>query len=139
MTDTNKLKTKLETIFNSIIKDKTQFVYDGPLENFEYYDMMWQAGEKNCLYTFAGNNLCMFNCKYENEDAIIMLFGIPLNIEVKEHNKKIVNYVKEVNERIMDLVILLENFFIILDFVSSVEKTEEKFSFLFIIKKLNNK
>ena len=55
---------------------------------------------------------------------------------LKESNKKVVNYTKDVNERIMDMVILLEDFFITLDYISSIEKIEEKFSFLFIIKKL---
>jgi hypothetical protein len=136
MTDKNKLKIKLKTIYESIIKDKNQKVYTGPIENFEHYNMLWEAGEKDCLYTFAGNNFCMFNYKYENEDSIVMLFGIPLNIENKEQNKKVVNYTKDVNERIMDMVTLLEDFFITLDYISSIEKTEEKFSFLFIIKKL---
>jgi hypothetical protein len=133
-----KLKQKLLDIFNNIL-EKKECVYDGPVEDFDHYNMMWSAGQKDCLYNFAGNNLCVFNGKFEGEDAIIMLFGIPINVnesnDDSSKSKKVSHSIKDINERLIDIVSLLEDAFITLDYINSVEKPEEKFSFLFVVKK----
>jgi hypothetical protein len=70
----------------------------------------------------------MFNTIYENEDAIMMIFSLPIN-PVDDTFKSMV-------ERTMEVVESLENCFIKLDFLKSDEVNEDKYVYITAIKKV---
>jgi hypothetical protein len=64
----DRLKEIFETTLDSGIK------YDGKIKNIDYYSLFCKAASEEKLYKLMGNNLCMFNCKLEEKDAVMMIF-----------------------------------------------------------------
>jgi len=75
-----------------------------------------------------GNNLCMFNCSMEGEDAVMMIFSIPINSKDSG--------AKNVAERVMEVIGGVEECFITLDHVKSEEVKEDKFVYVTAVKKI---
>ena len=117
---------RLKEIFESIIESGTR--YDGSIDNISYYDLFCKAASQEQLYKFMGNDLCMFNCTHNNKDAIIMIFYIPINSE--EYG------VKNVAEKVIKIVGILEESFITMDYLKSQEIKEDKFIYVVGIKNI---
>jgi hypothetical protein len=99
---------------------------DSNLENLEYYNMFCKAAAKNHLFKLFGNNLCMFTTMYENKEALLVLFSIPINSDESG--------AKGVAERVMEVIFALETCLVTLDYVKSEEVKEDKFVYVSIIK-----
>ena len=73
----------------------------------------------------------MFKCDYENKDAIMMMFSIPIN------NAEDTTGAKNVAERVMEVVEATEKCFVTIDNLKSEEVKEDKFVYITLIKVLN--
>lgn len=123
MVKTNVIE-RLKEIFESTIESDLK--YDGSIENIDYYNLFCKAAAQDKLYRILGNNLCMYNCSYNNKDAVMLIFFIPINMEDSG--------VKNVAERIIDVVEKIEICFITLDYLKSQEVKEDKFIYIVAIK-----
>jgi len=119
----DRLKEVFETTVESGIK------YEGSLENPDYYGLFCKAASKEQLYKLMGNNLCMFNCEVDGDDAVMMLFSIPINTSEESG-------AKNVAERVMEVVQNIEECFVTLDELDSEQVQEDKFVYVTAIKKL---
>lgn len=121
-------KQRLKEIFESTIDSDLKF--KGKLENINYYNILCEAVSKDNFFKFRNNNLCMFNYNYKNEDSILMIFSIPINQEIG---------IKNIAERVMEILNDLEQTFITLDYIKSEEIKEDKFVYITAIKKIEEK
>jgi len=120
------VRERLKEVFENTID--TGIKYNGSVENPEYYTLFCKAASKDQLYKLMGNNLCMFNCSYNNEDSIMMIFSIPINSQDSG--------AKNVAERVMEVIGGVESCFVTLDHVKSEEIKEDKFVYVTAIKKI---
>lgn len=120
------VKARLKEVFESTLD--TGVKYEGSVENPEYYTLFCKAASKDQMYKLMGNNLCMFNCSYSGDDAVMMIFSIPINSKDSG--------AKNVAERVMEVITGIEECFITLDHVKSEEIKEDKFVYVTAIKKI---
>lgn len=120
----DKLKEVFEVTADSGIK------FEGDISKLDYYTLFCKAASKDKLYKIIGNHVCMFNCEYNNSDAVLMIFFIPINSEDSG--------AKNVAERVMEVVDLTENCFISIDFLKSEEVKEDKFIYVTVVKKIDD-
>lgn len=120
----NYIQDKLREVFEATVESGIK--YDGTINDIKYYDLFCKAASKDKLYKLMGNNLCMFNCQYKNEDAVMMIFFIPINTEDTG--------VKNIAERVMQVVEETETCFITLDYIKSEEVKEDKFIYITVVK-----
>lgn len=120
------VKEKLKEVFENTID--TGIKYEGSIENPEYYNLFCKAASKDQLYKLMGNNLCMFNCYYNNDDSVMIIFSIPINSQESG--------AKNVAERVMEVIGGVEDCFVTLDHVKSEEIKEDKFVYVTAIKKI---
>jgi len=127
--DQNYIRDKLNEIFENTIESDLK--YEGDIVNIKYYDLFVKAVAKKQLHKLMGNNLCMFNCEYEGKDAVMILFSIPINS--KETGSK------SIAERVMEILVGIEDCFTTLDTVKSEEVKEDKFVYVTAIKKIGGR
>ncbi len=120
------VKEKLKEVFENTID--TGIKYEGSIENPEYYNLFCKAASKDQLYKLMGNNLCMFNCCYNNDDSVMIIFSIPINSQESG--------AKNIAERVMEVIVGVEDCFVTLDHVKSEEIKEDKFVYVTAIKKI---
>jgi len=120
---------KVKDIFNSTIDSGNE--YSGSNIDIDYYNLLCKATANSKLFKLFNCNLCMFKYKFEDKDSILILFGIPINV-----NAELTNDAKHVSERIMDVLRVLESCFITLDYMFTHESKEDKFVYIVAIKKL---
>lgn len=122
----NYLKQRLKDIFSTTYEKGIQWEGNS-LSDIDYYSLSCKAAANDILYNFKESNVCMFKCNYENEEAILIIFSIPINLSKES---------KHITERVMNTIQLLEETFVYVDYLSSVEQKEEKFVYLTVIKKV---
>lgn len=120
------VRERLKEVFENTID--TGIKYEGSVEAPEYYSLFCKAASKEQLYKLMGNNLCMFNCNYNNDDSIMMIFSISINSQESG--------AKNVAERVMQVIGEVESCFVTLDHVKSEEVKEDKFVYVTAIKKV---
>ena len=74
----------------------------------------------------------MFYCDYEECPSVMMIFAIPINTEEESGGKYVA-------ERVMEIVKKAEDCFITLDYVDSKEIKEDKFVYVTMLKKIEEK
>ena len=77
-------KQKLKDIFSTTYEKGIQ--WNGSLSNIDYYSLSCQAAGHDLLYSLNECNVCMFKCNYEEEESILIVFSIPINLEVRTLN-----------------------------------------------------
>lgn len=122
-----KVKDRLIEIFESTIESELRC--EDPVEKINYYNLFCKAASNKRLFKVMGNNLCMSNYRYENRDAILMIFSIPINPDETGS--------KDIAEKIMEIVSETENAFVTLDYIVSNKVEEDKFVYITAVKKLN--
>jgi len=123
------VREKLKEIFEATVDSDSK--YSGSFTDIDYYALLCKSAAKDRLFKLMGNNMCMFNCKYDENDAVLMLFSIPVN--TKEIGSK------HISERVMEVIENVEACFTTTDFSSSREVKEDKFVYMVVIKKLDKK
>lgn len=118
--------TKLKEIYENCLEGAENIILKSP-DDLDFCNLMFKSASNNLLYNIFNSNLCMFNCDWKNQKSIFILFGIPFNSE------KLSN--KEMSEKIMEIVDILEKTFVTLDYVMTREVKEDRFVYLVIIKK----
>jgi len=119
----DRLKDVFETTVESGIK------YEGGTISPDYYGLFCKAAANDQLYKLMGNNLCMFNCEVNNNEAIMIIFSIPINTSEESG-------AKNVAERVMEVVENMEICFVTLDELNSEVVQEDKFVYVTAIKKV---
>lgn len=125
MADMMNTQKRLKELFENAISSDLH--YDGSFKDINCYNLLCKGVAKDCFHKIIGSNVSLFKCSYENEDAILMLFTIPINVE---------NGTKHVAERVMEVVDLCERCFITLDYLQSKEVKEDKYVYVIVTKKL---
>jgi hypothetical protein len=119
-------RERLKEIFESTVESDIK--YDGSVDKIDYYNLFCKAASQENLYRIMGNNVCMFNCKYNDHDAVLIIFFIPINVEDTG--------AKNVAERVMEIVEEIETCFVTLDFLKSQEVKEDKFIYITAVKRI---
>lgn len=120
---------RLKDIFETAIESDGK--YCGDFNRLDYYSLFCKAAANDNLYKLNGNNLCMFNCKIEDQESMLMIFSIPINLPEESG-------AKNVAERVMEIVVMLEKCFITLDYLKSEEVKEDKFIYIVAGKKIGD-
>lgn len=120
------VRERLKEVFENTIDIGIK--YEGSISNPEYYSLFCKAAAKDQLFKLMGNNLCMFNCSYKGDDAVMMIFSIPINSKDSG--------AKNIAERVMEVIGGVEECFVTLDHVKSEEVKEDKFVYVTAIKKV---
>jgi len=120
------VQEKLKEVFESTIESGLKC--DENINNLRYIDLFYKAASKQTLFKLMGNDVCMFNCCYNDKDAILIVFYIPINAEDSG--------AKNIAERVMQVVEEVESCFVTLDFVKSEEVKEDKFVYITAVKYL---
>jgi len=126
-----KAKEKIIELFNNTVKNGE--VYDGDLENINYFDMMCRAKEDQ-VFKVAQCNGCMFKYKYDGKNAVLFIFSMPVNLNPDNGQDN-----KHISERVIDIVRMLEDCFVTIDYLNSVENKEEKFVYITAVKKITKR
>lgn len=136
MNTIKKPEERLRQIFDATCENGLK--YDGNIEDIDFYSLFCKSTANNQLYKLFSCNLSMFQYKYENNDAILIIFSIPISLNTdgkidganQQENKHI-------SERIMDIVKIVEEVFIVVDYMDLKNIKEDKFMYMVIVKKLN--
>lgn len=124
----NYIQEKLQEVFETTIESDQE--YNGPIDVIDYYSLFCKAASNDNLFKLMGNNFCMFKHFYEKQDAVMIMFSIPIN-----SREEIVGS-KNVAERIMEVVEATEKSFITIDSMKSEEIKEDKFVYVTMVKVL---
>lgn len=122
------VKERLNELFDQAIDSDLKF--EGELTDMNYFNLFTSAASKDQLYKIAGSNVCMFNYDFEGKDSILFIFSLPINSPQESGQKNIA-------ERVMKIVKLIEDTFVSVDFLESNEVKEDKFVYVTAVKKLN--
>jgi hypothetical protein len=128
---------RLREIFESTVESGLK--YDGNIDEIDFYSLFCKSTANNQLYKIFSCNLSMFNCKYENDNAILIIFSIPLSLNLDgkiDNGNQQEN--KHISERIMDIVKIVEEVFIVVDYMDLQNVKEDKFMYMVIVKKLKD-
>jgi hypothetical protein len=71
----------------------------------------------------------MFKYKYEGKNAVLFVFSMPINLNSDNGENK------HISERVIDVVRILEECFVTIDYLNSIENREEKFVYITAVKK----
>ena len=122
----SRIQDKLKEVFELTIDSGINF--DGNLDEIDYYNLFCKAASNDKLYKVMGNNVCMFNCELDHDDAVLMIFFLPINSEESG--------AKNIAERVMEVVEQIELCFISIDYLKSEEVKEDKFIYVSAVKKV---
>lgn len=122
----SKVQEKIKDIYNSVI-ETNDLRYDGTFNDLDYFGLFCKAGAKDRMYKLLGCNVCMFNCIYEDEDSVMILFSIPQNSETGS---------KHIADKVMEIIECMERCFINIDYTDSKEIKHDKFIYVTVIKKV---
>ena len=130
MTNKNPVE-RLKQIYEDTIENGETF--NGDINNIDFYSLMCKATASNNLYKLFSCNLFMFKYTYEEVDSILIIFSIPASLN-KDNDKEN----KHLSERIMDVLKTIEDCFIFIDYMNLKNIKEDNFSYLTVIKKIQN-
>ena len=132
--NTKSPEERLKQIFESTIESGLK--YDGNIEEIDFYSLFCKSTANNQLYKIFSCNLSMFKYRYENDDSVLIIFSIPisLNLDRIENGNQQEN--KHISERIMEILRIVEECFITVDYIDLKNIKEDKFMYMVIVKKL---
>jgi len=126
-----KAKEKIVELFDKTVKNGE--VYDGDLENVNYFALMCKAKE-DYMFKIGQCNGCMFKYKYDGKTSVLFIFSMPINLNTDNGQDN-----KHISERVIDIVRMLEDCFVTIDYLNSVESREDKFVYITAVKKIAKK
>lgn len=125
-------KERLQQIFDTTIESGLNYV--DSFDDIDFYSLLCKATANNQLYKFFSCNLFMFNCKFENEDSIMIVFCIPITLNTDNNQQEN----KHISERIMDILKSVEECFVTIDYMKLTEVKEDKLTYMVVIKKIKD-
>ena len=123
-------KERLKQIFESTVDSGEK--YCGNIDEIDYYALLCKSTSNNQLYKIFSCNLFMYNYSYKDEDSVLMVFSIPTSIN--NNDNQLEN--KHVSERILDVLKIVEECFVTVDFMDLKTVKEDKFLYMTIVKKI---
>ena len=126
---------RLRQIFENTID--SGLTYTGKIDEIDFYSLFCKSTANNQLYKIFSCNLSMFNYEYENSDSVLIIFSIPISLNTGttiENSNQGEN--KHISERIMDILKIIEECFITVDYMDLKNVKEDKFMYMIIVKKL---
>lgn len=132
--NTKSPEERLKQIFESTVESGLK--YDGNIDEIDFYSLFCKSTANNQLYKLFSCNLSMFKYTYENDDSVLIIFSIPisLNLDRIENGNQQEN--KHISERIMEILRIVEECFIVVDYMDLKNIKEDKFMYMVIVKKL---
>ena len=124
----NKQQERILDLFENTIQSGVK--YESPLKDLDFYKLFYKAGADDNLHNLMGCNLCMFNYDFNGEDAVLICFGVPMNMSEGQG-------MKNVSEKVMSIIEILENLFIRIDSLTTKTNKLERFVYITAIKKIN--
>ena len=123
-------KDRLREFFLSAVSEAS--VLDSMLENLDYYNIKYRAIRENRYFKMLNCDLCLYKYKYKDEDCIILIYSIPSpsNPEAKEDSRHL-------SQKVMELLKIIEDCFITVDYIDLKDVIEDKFNYLVVIKRIN--
>ncbi len=121
----NKIQQKFKDLFETTVESDLR--YEGSVENIDFYSLLCKCAAKDAMYKIMKTSFCMLNCTYDNQDAVLLVFAVPVNSD---------SWTKDVADRLMEIIRQLENCFTVLDYINSKEIKDEKFIYLTVVKKI---
>jgi len=119
---------------------ESDLALEGDIDKIDYCKVLYKATAVNKMQKIKNLNICMFNCEFNNSDAIMILCAIPINsesdIESIQPVEKQATKDKNMAEKIMKIISAVEKHFITLDDIKLETKPEEKFTYLRMVKKV---
>ena len=130
MTSAKSHVERLQDIYDEALESEVKIQLPN-VEDIDYYSLLCKATANNKMYKMFNCNLCAFNCEYEGEDSIVVIFSVPISNKLDDTNDK-----KHPSEKSMDIIKVVEQCFINVDYISFKEVKEDKFSYITAIKKV---
>jgi len=125
MSENTKLRGIVESTCESGIR------YCGDITKLDYYNLFCQAASADRLYNLYGYNVCSFLCKFEEQEAVMLLFFIPINDNEAR--------VKNIAERVIEVVTTVEECLVTIDYLHSEEVKEDKYIYIVAVKTIQKK
>jgi len=119
---------RLKNIYDETIENGIKIQFNK--EDIDYYSLLCKATANDKIYKIFNCNVCAFNCDFEGEDAIVVIFSVPAPSKLDDSTDK-----KHPSEKVMDILKVIEQCFINVDYMSFKEVKEDKFSYITAIKK----
>lgn len=107
--------------------------YTGSLDEINYFGLICKAAQGDYMRKIFNNDIVMFNTQYEDEDAVLIVVQIPLNLNDDDESAKPTKFVAG---RVMKMIFLAEKCLVQLDVCETDKKSEEKFVYIKMIKKV---
>jgi hypothetical protein len=129
----------LSEIYDTTIE--SDFTLEGDVDKINYCKALYRATAENKVHKIKNLVLCMFNCEFEGSNAVMILITIPINPDADSDSiqpiiEKQATKDKNMAEKIMKVIKLVERRFVTLDDIKLETKPEEKFTYLRMIKKV---
>lgn len=125
----NVIRDKLINVFQNTININTNLRYNGTITDIDYFSLYCKAASEDMVHKIMGSDLFMFNFLYESNNAVLMVFVIPINLN---------SGTKHIAERVIEIIENTEKCFITLDYSCSQEVKSDKFVYVTIVKKYND-
>lgn len=124
----NVIRDKLINVFQNTLNN-IDLRYNGTIEDIDYFSLYCKAASEDVVHKIMGSSFFMFNFLYESDNAVLMLFIIPINLN---------SGTKHIAERVIEIIENTEKCFITLDYSCSQEVKSDKFVYVTIVKKYND-
>jgi hypothetical protein len=130
--DTSPQEEKFKEMFETTLESDNY--YNGSLDCINYFGLICKAAQGDFMRKIFNNDIVMFNTQYEDEDAVLIVVQIPIN--VNDDDESGTKTTKFVANRVMKMIFLAEKCLVELDVCETDQKSEEKFVYLKIVKKV---
>ncbi len=107
--------------------------YNGSIDDLNYFGIICKAAQEDHMRKIFNNDIVMFNTQYEDEDAVLIVVQIPMNVSEDDENAKPTKFV---SGRVMKMIFLAEKCLVQLDVCETDKKSEEKFVYIKMVKKV---
>jgi len=131
--DTLPQEEKFKEMFDATLESDHDYM--GDLENLNYFGLMCKAAQGDYMRKIFNNDIVMFNTEYEDEDAVLIVVQIPLNANEDDESSKVTKFV---SGRVMKMIFLAEKCLTQLDLCDTDQKSEQKFVYIKMIKKVGD-
>lgn len=113
----------------AISRGKTPNIF--PVQDTDYFTLCCKAESENKRDSILGYVVYTFYQEYDSTDAVVFIFSLP-TYEKEEVNKEI----KHVSQKVLEILKLVEDVFIIVDHMEVKNVREDKFTYFTVIKKI---
>ena len=117
----------LQVYTETISSDNPDLKYNVDIDKINHFNVFMKVGSIDAIHKVLGCNVCMLNCEWADDPAIMIIFSIPIVTKVGN---------KQMADRVMEIIENIEKTFVTVDYTNSREVKEDKFVYITIIKKI---